>query len=243
MTIPSFDFVPEFFIDETATRSFRVGLVVAASNDFRARVKYADVALPETGVVETFVVAGERQEGKPLTFVVRLAVSGITAPVDIGTLTYVGEFDITDATLGDVVEELTSSVQQAFFSALRGQAPTQAVVVRTATAKRAEPAPKKSWRDTFLNKKVGIGTGVLAAALIGVGVVQYQKSQDPLQRALASDNYKDIQAQIRERIAAAGKEGGAFSPLQGQNVAIETMKSMGLDPGKANTGCLVGVKQ
>ena len=48
--------------------------------------------------------------------------------------------------------------------------------------------------------------------------------------------------QVRERVKQAN--GGAnLGTMDGESVAIGTMKAMGLEPGKASAGCLVGVKQ
>ena len=252
MSLPSFDFAPEFFIDETATRTFRVGFIVPASKDFRVRVKYADAILPETGVVEVSVLPAERQEGGPQVFTVQLTLSEGGTPVPIGTLTYVGEATIDDE-VALAAEELTGIVQQAFFCALRGgQALRQAPMSVAATTMAAPvPAAAKnerpgSWRSRFSltgMKLVGGSVALVAVGLIAYGVWQVQKPQDPIQQALAGEGYKDLQEKIRQQFAKAASKGdGAFGSLQGQNVAIDTLRSMGLDPGKANTGCLVGVK-
>lgn len=243
MSTQAIDFDPEFFVDESAHRGLRVGLLPLVSEDFRMRVKYADLALPETGVVEAYVLAAEKKEGKPQEFMVMLGVSGVTAPVQIGTMTYIGEAELSDT--GELVEEMTSIVQRAFFVALRGdQITVQRAVKRTKETGAASAPPSTSgWCAKLFNWKVGGGAvALIAAGFVAFGVYQTQKPKDPIQEALASDNYKELQEKIRKQIASAGNGNGAFGALQGQNVAIDTMRAMGLDPGKANTGCLVGVK-
>lgn len=91
---------------------------------------------------------------------------------------------------------------------------------------------------------------LLALVLLGVGLVgygaisAYLKPTDPLQRAMASDDFKGVQDAIRAQIADAAKTGvpGGFA-LKGQNnVTLDTLRAMGLNPGQANAGCLVGTK-
>lgn len=96
------------------------------------------------------------------------------------------------------------------------------------------------WRHTVM------ACGVILAIGFGVAFVksrsQPDQSDPALMAALEGGPYSGVSAKIRSQIASAGNKGNPNVNFNGQNVAIETLKAMGLEPGKANTGCLVGVK-
>ncbi|MBR8427277.1 hypothetical protein [Burkholderia cenocepacia] len=82
---------------------------------------------------------------------------------------------------------------------------------------------------------------LVALAMAGYGIyAKTRPPEDPIASALMSP---DAQKRVNAMISGALKqppEGGGI--LQGQSVTLDTLKAMGLDPGKANTGCLVGVR-
>lgn len=237
------DFFPEFSVTGYG-RDLRVGLFVPESKSFRARTRYADMALPGSGTVEAVVVPADGGAGE---FSIQLRADGIAGPLVIGTLTRIGE-QASDASSAEALADaLTTIVQRAFYDALTGNiAPATPATTRVASPGRNVVATPARWRARLLSRKTGLAAVVLCAVgLIAYGVVQaLRPPQDPIQQALASDNYKDLQERIRKQVAeAAAKGGGAYGgALQGQNIAIDTLKAMGLNPGKASTGCLVGVK-
>lgn len=173
---------------------------------------------------------------------------------------------------GDVFVEFENAMSRAFFNAtcavvavvesVTAAVPQSAVAMASA----AQPAPvvvqpavvvanvdggtvrvKRGMRHLFVKRNV-IGFGLFVGAAMTVyGMTVGKPPQNPIKATMQGENYEDLQAQIRAQIAAAAKSDvpmidGKNDGLGGQNVAIETMKAMGLDPGKANAGCLVGVK-
>lgn len=149
-------------------------------------------------------------------------------------------------------EPLASAAQPAAGMGVVGIASTQAEWP-TPTGVVAMPHPvvmeqgKKGMRQFFVRRNV-VGLGLLLGAATTVyGVTVARQPANPLKAAMHGESYEDLQAQIRAQISAAAKSdvpllNGKADGLGGQNIAIETMKSMGLDPGKANAGCLVGVQ-
>lgn len=256
-------FNPEFFISETSGRNFRLGFI-GSGGELRCRAKYIDVTLPEVGAVEALAIfrkpgerqgdqTGDEQGASPVVFDLVLRVDHDGAPVDVafGTLTYVGSGELDDFAIDGLEGELTEAVQRAFFHAMqavRCAVPVQEAEVRYAApgyARYAVPTgPGQGWRGNLFSWRGAVGAVVVlvAVGLIGYGVMQSRKPKNPIEEALASSNFTDLQEKIREQIAGAAKGEGGFGVLQGQNVAIDTLKAMGLDPGKANSGCLVGVK-
>jgi hypothetical protein len=87
-------------------------------------------------------------------------------------------------------------------------------------------------------------TLALAVALIAFGVYrQVNRTSDANAGELATAGATNnaLEAKIRNQIDQAVKNPGSVQGFQGENVALATMKAMGLNPGKANAGCLVGV--
>lgn len=97
------------------------------------------------------------------------------------------------------------------------------------------PATPKAWMVT--------GVVLCALVLVAYGVVRQvrgagQQAQDDL--ALAGPNGA-LQAKIKSQIDDAVRNPNSTAGYNGMNVALATMRAMGLNPGKANAGCLVGL--
>ncbi|UEC05582.1 hypothetical protein [Burkholderia vietnamiensis] len=97
------------------------------------------------------------------------------------------------------------------------------------------PATPKAWLVT--------GVVVCALALVVYGVVRQvrgagQQAQDDL--ALSGPNGA-LEAKIKSQIDDAVRNPNSTAGYNGMNVALATMRAMGLNPGKANAGCLVGL--
>lgn len=151
----------------------------------------------------------------------------------------------------DFEADLRDAVQQAFFDAMRDMTIGAAEVTEVAAT-----APGAASVAAVPGKKRGTGRyALMAAVLLGAGLVGYGAYASffhptaPVTAAAAmsgTQDYSGLQAKIQKEImAAAMSPTPAVNGVNGQkmdNVAIETMKAMGLDPGKANAGCLVGVK-
>ncbi|MEX3555108.1 MAG: hypothetical protein VB131_00230 [Burkholderia gladioli] len=82
---------------------------------------------------------------------------------------------------------------------------------------------------------------IAALAMAGYGIyAKTRPPEDPIASALMGpDAKKRMDAMISSALKQPSGDGGI---LQGQSVTLDTLKAMGLDPGKANTGCLVGVR-
>lgn len=88
--------------------------------------------------------------------------------------------------------------------------------------------------------KIAFGAVVCTAALAMVGYGMFHK---PADQTLSMAGDPNLTARIQQQIAAAVQNGDPSQGLlQGNSVTMSTMRAMGLDPGKANTGCLVGVR-
>lgn len=240
-------FKPEFLIDQSSpTRAIRVGLNIPPADGMRSKVRYVDAVLRGSEPIEVEVIPGDEAS----RFKINLNLFGAQGgePIQIGELAF--DSSISQDDVPNVAEKLTSIAQYAFFTALKGgvapqHAPPQPQNSRVAQPDaEAAPGPARARRLSF---RKGL---VAAVVLAGVGLVVYgglhsvSKPSDPVQDALNGDNYADLQQKIRQQFAknAGEKSGTAYGALQGQNIAIDTMRAMGLDPGKANSGCLVGVK-
>ena len=162
----------------------------------------------------------------------------------------------TSVSLGDVLCEralsdaeatqIERSLQDAFFDALKvtvfGVERAEKQAVPADSLVRGQPAevdgetpPARARVPFFKSHRIALGAvALVGVGLIGYGFLHHQKSQQDISQA----DFQDIQAQIRSQVDSKQSPGG----LQGQNVAIQAMREMGLNPGKANTGCLVGVK-
>lgn len=248
-SIQALNFFPQFFIDETQPRRFRIAFSAPSTSNLLVRGKYADVSMAENGSVDVSV-SGHG----PGCF--KVCVNANSTTFEIGMVTC-RDLDVPAEDRADfenkLEDMLTNEVQQAFFAALAGQQrpevpaarPVRAAarLVETDTPRQGECSRWWRWVPRRMSRKgISAAVALLAVGLIVYGAIQgFSKPKDPIQQALNSDNYKELQDRIRQQIAA-NNGSGEFGPLQGQNIAIDTMKAMGLDPGKANSGCLVGVK-
>lgn len=157
--------------------------------------------------------------------------------------------------------DLLDSVQHALFTAMRSLVPTvtatasspvvhqQVRAEHAATADEHHPGldePKAVWRRSPLRAAVLGCVVVVSVGLIGYGLVPPvgDKVGRPISAdAVGTQDYSDMQKRIQTQIrAAANSATPAESAQNMDNVSIATMRAMGLDPGKANAGCLVGVK-
>ncbi|WP_334043566.1 hypothetical protein [Burkholderia ambifaria] len=154
--------------------------------------------------------------------------------------------------LGRVFESLREGYQSAVFDAIgklheqRVAGGLQYVVGANAVAATQhgqqfgpELATARRWMSP--GRLMFAAAMLVALAMAGYGIyAKTRPSEDPITSALMSP---DAQKRVNAMIGSALKqppEGGGI--LQGQSVTLDTLKAMGLDPGKANTGCLVGVK-
>lgn len=164
--------------------------------------------------------------------------------------------------LAALTRDLANVLQQNFIKALRTNRTTNAPVDHVVSERRddvraADPAvlapaiqgrPKRGLVGRLVGRvtwKKGVVAAVLlfAVGLVVLGLIP-ASSVSPLAGGIQPDSYAGIQAQMKKQIAAAANsDQPVIGALQGQTIAIETMKAMGLDPGKANAGCLVGVKK
>ncbi|CAE6794586.1 hypothetical protein R70006_05011 [Paraburkholderia domus] len=94
------------------------------------------------------------------------------------------------------------------------------------------------------------GRAVFAVVvLIGLCLVAYGALKKPAQQAdplnpLAASIDPQMTARIQQQIQASlGKPAAGGGILPGQSVTLDTLHAMGLETGKANTGCLVGVRK
>lgn len=96
------------------------------------------------------------------------------------------------------------------------------------------PRTPKAWAVTAVV--------LIALTLIALGAVrQLRGTQESNDLALAGGADPALTAKIKNEIDQAVKNPNSVQGYNGMNVALATMQAMGLNPGKANTGCLVGL--
>ncbi|CAJ6612568.1 Uncharacterised protein [Burkholderia pseudomallei] len=189
------------------------------------------------GASEVFVVAGE---SRALIANVEAESQG-TSPEDF------------KAQLARVVDSLREGYQSAVFDAIgklheqRVAGGLQYVVGANAAGASSELGRQFGPDAVAARRWMSPGRVTFAAAMLvalamaGYGIyAKTRPPEDPIASALMSP---DAQKRVNAMIGSALKqppEGGGI--LQGQSVTLDTLKAMGLDPGKANTGCLVGVR-
>lgn len=84
---------------------------------------------------------------------------------------------------------------------------------------------------------------------LGACTVAYGYVSKPAEQAAfaglsyGKEDQERLQEKIRKQVMSATADGSTLPGLDGQSVAQGTMRAMGLDPGKASAGCLVGVKR
>lgn len=190
--------------------------------------------------------AGDAKRGE-----LGVLVVGVGEPQLVATISPSEASPTWDEDVQALRAALTDAYEEAVFGEMRataafGDAPgtrsSQAVETETLVATVATVAKvrKPAWRRMLTVKRA-----VLASVLlVGGGLVAYgwiAGSRQP-DAFVASGDAAEMDKRVRDTIAASlRKPVGDTGMLQGQSVALETMRAMGLEPGKANTGCLVGV--
>lgn len=115
-----------------------------------------------------------------------------------------------------------------------------------ALKKNAANTGTKRWRRFGAQRLAIAATVVVALGFIGYGTLQaFSTPKDPFQDAMSRNDFSKLRSDIAQQMAKVAEQGDASVAfaLQGKNnVTVDTLKAMGLDPGKANAGCLVGTK-
>lgn len=163
---------------------------------------------------------------------------------DIGVVT-------TSQDVGDVNEfreALLDDMQRELFRVV-GQLVTVSAGAPVATGNAVEvaAAPEVLVSATRRVSASWKRVGIVALVVIAVGSMAYgflrQKAPEQDETAVAQADFSELQKRIRTEITEAAKSGKpAVNNANISNISIETMRAMGLDPGKANAGCLVGVQ-
>jgi len=204
---------------------------------------------PDGGSYRIAVVEADANDGEGvMSFNVLLTIDGISR---WGSERMKESFDIARFSVTDTdhskaaLKRLESALQFEFNLKLAMLLSTRSG--RALNNRGAGLALDPAGRGRFLSKKrVVIATVLVALALIAMGGYQtFVRPKDPLQQTLGSEDYSNLTAQIRQQMkqATSGDSGGNAFALKAQNnVSIDTLKAMGFDPGKANSGCLVGTK-
>ncbi|WP_454727968.1 MULTISPECIES: hypothetical protein [Cupriavidus] len=188
-----------------------------------------------------------------------IVLRNATHEVTLAVLHFVGELSAeTRATLR---VELHDAVSEAFvraaFAAMAQQpvvptAPLMAAPVTAAVAALpgtigAAPTGRlrRAGQWTRRHKGKSLFAMIVAAGAVSVayGYMTKPVDQDPFAFTVNPSNQKQLEAQIAARVQSAANDGTSLAGLDGQSVAMGTMRAMGLEPGKANAGCLVGVKR
>jgi len=156
----------------------------------------------------------------------------------------------------DFAFALQDAVQLAFFNAIDAvnSVPVAPVPVAVASDSVAVPVNKDvvdssvsvrkrfTWKRAVLVSVVLVGTSLMA---IGLYRGNAEKKEFSPYDVSTTKEFDVLNQKIKQQISDAAKsETPAINGINGQkadNVALETMRAMGLDPGKANAGCLVGV--
>jgi len=198
---------------------------------------------------------GERKDDDSI-LCLDVYVVGTGEPQRIATFRGVGE--------GAHSANLQANLQEAFengaFNALRDQANSasgQAVGDAVQSPKHGQapggsgeplgtemhvpvPAAQKrtGWRRFLTVKRVALAS----VLLVGGGLVTVGLRANQAPTPFAATNGAEMDARVQAAISSSLRQpSNGDGLLQGQSVNLQTMRAMGLDPGKANTGCLVGV--
>lgn len=252
-------FRPEFFVESLPHDLLRIGFS-ASGGLFRCRSRVVTVRVGENWAIS---VRAQASLVFPASFLVMLDVRRLDGELEsatdsltfeVGTLVPAGGEPLDAVDVCDLEPEMTAALQRAFFEAhgwpigqrIDGDAEMEKTLPHFLRRKPAKPTTAgvgRNWRGLLPGKRTAVAAALLVGAgLVGYGLMAPKTPQDPLQAASGSD-YAEMRERIRKEIvAAANSKNSAYGGLEGQNVTIATLKAMGLDPGKANTGCLVGVK-
>lgn len=224
--------------DRFRTRTFIANVKGAELDDL-----FVDTQCESTGeirvLLKTRTVDGERRD----------AVCGELA--ELSALS--GQFDERESALfvGRLANELDRAFADAVFTV--GEEASRPALVHAgggsaafagAPALAAAPTGATGWKWMIpSSRKAWLLTTMVAGALIliGVGVVrQVRGSADSGDPSLAGPNAA-LEARVRSQIDQAVRDPNGAQGYNGMNVALATMRAMGLNPGKANAGCLVGL--
>lgn len=241
-------FVPRFFVNASQAGRLRVAFNAPSSSALDVRGRYADMPVAENGAsAEVTVESAEEQSWPCHMFFVMLSVKHgqELLQFNLGEVSYTERPKalLTQDDIDAMEDEMSKIAQHAFFEALNPNSSYEPLRLTASEVKKiGQPGQgRRRW-----GRKIGAG----AVALIGLGLIAFgtlrnhgteEPGPNPAQQVLSSGDYKELQDKIRAQVAA-NNGNGEFGSLQGQNIAIDTMRAMGLDPGKANSGCLVGVK-
>lgn len=238
------------------SRTYRINYLLVSGQEFLGS---SGVAVLTTGVDAPINIGFAQQDDHEIVGFLHSNWGAESVRVNLMTSTFKVPVSDTD------LMEFSAAIELAFFDAINALvitcATVQMSVAQTAVAEglvvshsaqisqSTEGNTAKARFGRFFRSRNLIVVGLLFGGAVTVyGMVGSRTGSDVgIKAAMAGDGYEDLQAQIRAQIQAAAKSdspllGGTVGGLGGQNVAIETMKAMGLDPGKANAGCLVGVK-
>ncbi|WP_432262887.1 hypothetical protein [Cupriavidus sp. TMH.W2] len=199
-----------------------------------AAVQYSPIA-PFTGEgkagkLEIVTSDDKRHSLAELTFAACTNDRAIAANVQAAFTTAVFDFVEKDATIvsAGVAPSLSATVQP----------PTQQPV----SGGRLRRSVSWLWH----NKGKSLMATVVA---FGACTVAYGYLSKPAEQAAfagvtySKEDQERLQEKIRKQVMSATADGSTLPGLDGTSVAQGTMRAMGLDPGKASAGCLVGVKR
>lgn len=153
--------------------------------------------------------------------------------------------DMDAAKKASFLIRLSNAIDEAFGSAMfnatvAAQAPIAAAGPTVASVSGDAHGVARSGRPS----RFALGV-VIAAVFAGVSLMAYgylrpktDQTAQSAQSPIAGDSA--MSARIREQIDQAVRNPSPTAGFNGTNVALETMRAMGLNPGKANAGCLVG---
>lgn len=254
---------PQMIVNFSEDRKFRFSLLGLGPEFQITGASFVELSLPDPFAV-SFSVKFEADKAEPLPvyvetgwrrlfrrqapypaigcrYVLKLVLkkNSETEEIDIGVANFKTQMIADGMIFAGRVE---AALQQRFSLALASTVAMLGSTGGSLPVARKIPRPSFSANLPSFNKVAAVATFV-GAVILCYGLLLGNKPQTVAQNE--PNDFASLQEQIRQRIRAASpKEGGesAFNSLQGQNIAVETLKQMGLDPGKANTGCLVGVK-
>lgn len=232
-------FNPEISVQATDIgpfRTYRIGFFMPGGEGFTVRgMSGSSLTVSPTEALSVIVDSvGEELAVK--------VMAGSTA-MQIGTIKiqqgFFAGYDITVAGLREAIE-------RAFFIAMGSLSPVLVPIASSANAPSAvrnlsAPSRIKGAIRRLTTKRVAI----VFVLFIGIGAVAYgtfMPNKVNVTQANSATDYAELTKKIQAQIVEAANSSEPVAGLDGANVAVSTMKAMGLDPGKANAGCLVGVK-
>lgn len=223
--------------DSIHSISFRISCFLPSSRDFVAKGKSAMIVLPESAPIEIDLVSTSSDQ----SYQVIVSGSGEEESAkELGTI----DFEVPPTK--EDVTDLRNAIQMHFFDAISEAYGAMRFDIASSTGwhgpvhpeQEVDAKPKRKWG------KLKIAVALMAVLSIGWGTyTHFATPVDESMEVALSDDYSDVSARVKAQVNAAARSGQpAVDTLAGQNVALETMRAMGLDPGKANAGCLVGIK-